>query len=112
MYLRFLNFFKSVSMSKNSLMSLCAKLAEAGSNSTVSNSLSMLSGYYKMSRHSLTSINTKRVASNLHKHDRQSVTASVIRDVISMLHMYKYTPNNLFLSQDELTFILFTLCVT
>ena len=51
LHLRFINFFRSCCQSLNPLVSLCSLLARAGSSSTCSDSLTVMSSLYSFDRH-------------------------------------------------------------
>jgi hypothetical protein len=77
LYVRFINFYKSLINSGNTITKTCAKLALQGSNSIVSNSITIISSHLSKSRFEITHVNKSHFHSNVTISDE----ASVIRDI-------------------------------
>ena len=107
LYIRFINFYKSLINSGNNITQTCAKLALQGSNSVVSNNITIISRHMAKSRFEITLVNK----SHFHNNVTISDEASVIRDILHMKHYNMFTPTcSQLLNQDELDFMLMTLC--
>jgi len=107
LYSRFINFFKSLINSGNNITKTCAKLALQGSNSVVSNNITIVSSHISKSRFEITLINK----SHFHTNVTISDEASVIRDILYMKHYNMFTPTcSQSFSWNELDFMLMTLC--
>ena len=79
---RFRSFFRSLSYSSNDVIQLCTKLIVAGSNSAVSNSLSVVSKYANVSRYELNS--TYDVIDNKEYTINDITNASVIVELLDI----------------------------
>ena len=79
---RFRYFFRSLSYSSNDVIQLCTKLIVAGSNSAVSNSLSVVSKYANVSRYELNS--TYDVIDNKEYTINDITNASVIVELLDI----------------------------
>lgn len=82
MFNRFIPFFKSMSNSNNTLVSLCTTLIQHGSMSSVSNSLTHVSKYYSVSRYDLSNVHIKRSPKYININD--AVSPSVIKDLVNI----------------------------
>ena len=106
LYIRFINFYRSLLNSNNMLTRACANMALQGSNSTVSNNITIISRHISKSRCEIV---------NVHKPQFDDVTisddASVIRDILYTKHCNLFTPTySSFLTNEQLNFMLNTLC--
>ena len=88
LYVRFINFYKSLINSGNNITKTCVKLALQGSNSIVSNNITIISSHLSKSRFEITHVNKSHFHSNVTISDE----ASVIRDVLYMKHYCMFTP--------------------
>ena len=102
---RFINFYKSLLNSSNAITNTCAKLALHGSNSVVSNNITIVCSRMSISRFEISHV-TK---SHFHTNTPISDEASVIRDILLMKHQNLFTCSSFF-NSDELDFMLKTLC--
>ena len=106
LYIRFINFYRSLLNSNNMLTRACANMALQGSNSAVSNNITIIARHISKSRCEIV---------NVHKPQFDDVTisddASVIRDILYTKHCNLFTPTySSFLTNDQLNFMLNTLC--
>ena len=106
LYIRFINFYRSLLNSNNMLTRACANMALQGSNSTVSNNITIISRHISKSICEIV---------NVHKPQFDDVTisddASVIRDILYTKHCNLFTPTySSFLTNEQLNFMLNTLC--
>ena len=104
LYSRFINFFKSLINSSNVITNICANLALHGSNSIVSNNITIISKCMSVSRLCL-------ALSHKLKQTIISDEASVINELLYMRYSLLYTPNcTSFFNHDELNCMIETLC--
>ena len=98
---RFLKFFRSVFISRNTLTKTCAMLALNGSQSSVSGSLSEMSYMFHCSRQNVTQINPNTLR-NLEELDDES---SVISDLLYSRYILRlFKDDSFILSLDEIQF--------
>ena len=90
----FVNFFKSLVKSDNTLTQLCSKLVLSGSRSAICNSLTHVSALLKYNRNDIVYYNTSK---HDFKHKCDAVTSSVIRDVLHMKYQNYYDRSQSFL---------------
>ena len=81
LYIRFINFYRSLLNSNNMLTRACANMALQGSNSTVSNNITIISRHISKSRCEIVNVHTS-----------QFDDASVIRDILYTKHCNLFTP--------------------
>ncbi len=108
LYRRVISFVKGLSISRNVLSSICYRLAINGSNSAVSNTISILSSLWSVPRSSVCHINR-----NIYPRTSDSNLAgcsSVIRDLLYMKHINSYYPHTCIFNNVEIQFIIDTLC--
>ncbi len=103
---RFIKFLRSLQNSKNPLINTCYKLIILGSQSSVSNSVSIVTEYLNCDRGRTAFANTVH---NIDYDSTDAIKSNVVRDLLHMKHMSKYN-NNTFLSYDEISFLLNELC--
>jgi len=105
---RFLNFFKSLAQSHNTLTKLCSNLALRGSRSAVSNSLSHVSVVFKCHRNNIVNYNSNMYDIEYNMAD--AITSSVIRDVLHMRYLNSNNCYQAILDNDEINVLLSNLC--
>ena len=109
LYLHFISFYRNLINSENILTNLCARLAEAGSGSCVSNSVTVIAEHVKIARHHLCKY--QHNYENLTDEGDTQVTASIIRDLLYIRYMYLFVPPDTFLlNLDECKFAIYSLC--
>ncbi len=109
LYSRVLSFVKSLQISTNSITGLCYKLVMDGSQSAVSNSISVISKHYHIDRANVYTIRTRDYEQCLRANDTHAIHASVVRDLLYMQHDIKYgrpAP----LDTEQINFMLSNLC--
>ena len=106
LYIRFINFYRTLLNSNNMLTKAYANLALQGSNLTVSNNITIISSHLSKSRCEIV---------HVHKSQFDDVTirddASVIREILYSKHCNLFTPTySSFFTNDQLNCVLNTLC--
>ena len=105
LYKRFVQFYRSLNTSHNSIVGLCAKLVLKGSRSSVSNSLSVVCNYYNHNRYDISHV---QILSTNDINDMNDViTASVICELLNVNSKQLYLDDSTFPTQD----VLYDLCV-
>ena len=103
--IRFINFYWSLLNSNNMLTRACVNMALQGSNSTVSNNITIISRHISKSRCEIVNVHTSQFDDVI-----ISDAASVIRDILYTKHCNLFTPTYSSLFTEELNFMLNTLC--
>ena len=104
---RFVHFFKQIYKSDNSITSFCSRLAFAGSQSSVGNSLIYVSNMLKCSKYD--TINCKCKSSVDDDHITNQIKASIIRELLDIAQVKHGGCQSIF-SNDEMQLIIIELC--
>ena len=105
---RVISFIKGASNAKNELTELCYKLALNGSGSAISNNVSIISFLWSVPREDVGLI-SRHVCPEIINNDA-AICSSVIRDLLYMKHVNKYFPHISVFNNEEIDFIMHSLC--
>ena len=108
LYSRFIKFIKGIVDSSNSMTSLCYILALNARRSSLCNSITTISHYYKVPRNELLNINIRKDLKP-DRDDDDIIKCSVIRDLLTMRDVL-YTNVEPIYAVTEIEFMLNTLC--
>ena len=108
LYKRFVKFFRSLCRSNNDVIIKCCSLIKSGSGSAVSNSLTKVSNFFKVSRYDLGTVNLE--IPDLNCNDEDLSISIAIRDLLTMRYEASCHYDTFF-NSDEIMYILNFLCV-
>ena len=106
LYSRFINFIKGLNNSNNQVTNMCVNIALQGSNSIVSNNITIVSNYLSVSRYNIPYSNIHQIVRN----STVSDTAQVIKDLLDMKHRNMF--ESTFFHYNDIKFMIEVLCTS